>query len=430
VLLVAGMMLLAVPQGAAAVTWDDGAGGGDPRLWNAPANWNPDGVPTAADDVDLETSGLTSMGNPVHINSAATCNNIGMAYNNGTAAYLEINADFDIKGSFTRVIGKDADSGRVTHNSGTVDIAGGLTLSGTKAGSGWWKMTGSGATVNVGTNITLSRNDGGADHRFIQEDGTVTVGGNIGSASGGSTYDGYAAYELSGGSLTVTGNGGFGWKSAGWTDFNQTGGTASFGSLELGAATNDPGYGRAILADAADCTVTGNMEVGEGAGAGNGGTGVVRLDGSKTGAGTDMAITGDANFRMRSTLEAIIDQAAIDNPTDMRMVDVGGDALFEAGSLLDLSFDPAATPANGTWTLLTCAGTLDDQGLALLVPASPDDWDFEFVDTDQSGEPDALQVIYSGAAAAPIPEPATMAMLALAIGGLAPAVRRRLRAAA
>jgi hypothetical protein len=48
------------------------------------------------------------------------------------------------------------------------------------------------------------------------------------------------------------------------------------------------------------------------------------------------------------------------------------------------------------------------------------------VDTDQSGEPDALQVIYSGAAA-PIPEPATMALFALAVGGLAPAIRRRLR---
>src|SRR5262249_46207128 len=44
-------MAIAATANAIARTWDGGAGN---FLWSSPANWNPDGVPQASDDVIID----------------------------------------------------------------------------------------------------------------------------------------------------------------------------------------------------------------------------------------------------------------------------------------------------------------------------------------------------------------------------------------
>lgn len=55
--------LLPTPARASAVTWD---GGGTDDAWDTAENWNPNGVPTAADDVIINGNVTVDHGQDTH----------------------------------------------------------------------------------------------------------------------------------------------------------------------------------------------------------------------------------------------------------------------------------------------------------------------------------------------------------------------------
>jgi hypothetical protein len=119
----------------------------------------------------------------------------------------------------------------------------------------------------------------------------------------------------------------------------------------------------------------------------------------------------------RGDLKALVDAGGI------KTINVLADGFFGAGSQLILGFADGTDPYAGTWTLMSAGGSITDDGLV-------------FADgVDQSTGPDeegwtmdvgdiALTIGYVKPTV--IPEPATMSLVALALGGVAVRVRRRL----
>jgi len=152
---------------------------------------------------------------------------------------------------------------------------------------------------------------------------------------------------------------------------------------------------------------------------GGSGHGTLVLDGS-VGTGDDILNTRGGTNRLRflnnSTLRAIIDQDAVNNPDDMRQFilnstqNTSSNALFEPGSLLDPSFGPGVTPVTGSWTLVSTAAGLTDNGLAF-APGVDAGWSF-------STDGGQLTVSYV------VPEP-TSASAMLVLGGMLTVMRRR-----
>ncbi len=81
---------------AALKTWD---GGGGNLSWNNAANWNPDGLPTAADDVIIDIAGSTET---ISIPSGtAVCNTLSSNENLTVASTLNIASASTIDGLVT-----------------------------------------------------------------------------------------------------------------------------------------------------------------------------------------------------------------------------------------------------------------------------------------------------------------------------------------
>ncbi len=93
-------------------------------------------------------------------------------------------------------------------------------------------------------------------------------------------------------------------------------------------------------------------------------------------------------------------------------IEVANDVTFEAGSEIDLSF--LAEEADGTYTLMSAGGLIDDQAGGMLLSAASitDGWSYEIVDNGGLSE---LQVT--------VPEPAVMSFLIF--GGLACFARKK-----
>jgi hypothetical protein len=230
-------------------------------------------------------------------------------------------------------------------------------------------------------------------------------------------YDNNAqgTYLLQGGTLKVNGELIIGRSGSGGAagTLAQSGGT-----LQTFASTVTVGGGGAgtlSFADAAVATFGGQMHVGKSIGLGK-----VVLDGSRTGAGTNVTVGSfdldnpDAGYFGQGTLRAVIDADAIEDPSQMRQIVVAGAANLFVGSKLELAFDDAATPTAGTWTIMT-ASALINHGLVLDAQAVLAGWSFN-ADTIN----DVLTVSY-----APIPEPEAAGMILAVAGGLLARRHRR-----
>jgi len=195
------------------------------------------------------------------------------------------------------------------------------------------------------------------------------------------------------------------------------GGTFTTGNADILVGDGSTGTGVMTVSGDAQVSMSQRFHFGTG----SGGTGRLVLDGS-VGSGTNIINTRGGSDRFilgaNGTLEAVIDQAAIDTPAAMRMVVLTDtNALFESGSLLSMSFDPSATvPETGTWTLVDAATGITDNGIALDTASINAGWSLAIV--DGTGSQQFLQATFT------IPEPTSAAML---LGGLSLVFLRRRR---
>lgn len=271
-----------------------------------------------------------------------------------------------------------------------------------------------GAVLNLTAGNHTDGQSGASIYNFVGNDsaGTVNQSGgdyNIGHALrvGGGNADSDGAYNLSGGSLNVFRG----------SNSNIIG-TVGRPSLQVG---NPSTGGSGLLEISGGSLVTRfGSHLGDG--------GVFSVVGSGA---TSIAIgnnnNGDGNWVQRAggTLQAAIDAGGL---TPIFIDDNGDDgagifAEFEAGSLLDVSFDGIA-PVAGTWTVLELEngdietlGSGTATGMATLGLAlsgsTASGWSFN---VDNSGANGLLTVSY-------IPEPTSLALMMC--GGMAALLRRR-----
>jgi len=222
--------VLAAPQARAiARTWTAGNGS-----WNTAGNWTPNGVPTAADDLTINTAVIVSinnggngLANSLTITAGVTINRAGgrvMTVTGGiavnTSGNITITAPFtcasltkDGSGTLT-LMGAGLSSAQEV--SGAVDVLGGtLALAGANA-------LNTGGAVTVETGATLSRAGGGT----VNPGGLLTVNGTMSFANAGGLVASAAGVTVnSGGTLSFAAGGGL--TSTGTVTVN--GGALSFG---------------------------------------------------------------------------------------------------------------------------------------------------------------------------------------------------------
>lgn len=380
-------MAMLCTSAVAQVYWDNG--GGD-YLWSTALNWSGDFVPASTSAVQLIT---VPAANPVTIDAPAQAASLLVGSRIGTinhTVYLDIKADLTVGGNLNL---HNKGNGTVTQAVGTV-TCGTFYLAGSSstAGRGTYVLSGNGAvhvngsfTATGGTGNTFTQAGSGTS---VQIDGGVTSGNN----GGGDRW----TYRISGGTLTI---GSSVDRSYGAWFFDQSGGSASIGtSLNLGT-----GY-RTGTAEPMEWSIAGDSSLSIGTGVlmgwvGDGGThktgpqGRFTLKGSK-GSGSDVTVGG--NWRQTGsgtpntigslgTLKAVIDEAAIADPSAMRKVVITGNVTFDSGSVVLPEFDPlVSSPPTSptTWTLMTWPeGNVADNGLVLEETADPTTWSFAVTPT-------------------------------------------------
>ncbi len=328
-----------------AESWDFGAG---TTNWDDGLNWDTDAVPTGSNPVGIK--GFSEAQSPIitDLTSAISIPEFQIGAFMGTGFLTVSGGSVATTSNF--FVGMFTDGiGTVTQNSGAVTAGDGLVLGFDNNAQGTYNLTG--GTLNVAHLTSL---------------GAGNSAGNTGN-------------------------------------FNQSGGTFTGENFHIGSYGNNR-TGTLMLSDAASMTLTGDMEIGFDGGFATGNSGALILDGSKTGAGTNLSLD-ELKFGTVGTFVVYIDDDAILNPLNLHSVDANF-ADFNAGSLLDLDFALGTTPTVGTWTLVTAGININDFGLAL-APGVDAGWSFEIVSLDGGGE--ALQVTY-------VPEPSTIAMFAAGLG--------------
>jgi hypothetical protein len=212
---------------AGPISWTGGAG---TTFWGDAANWSPAGVPTSSNNLNLTGA------NTIQINVNAVCNNLTL---NNSGLSLTINAGFSLavsgnftltSGSFSTLASFPSVTGTTSLNGGTVSYSGSaaqtisalsyvnLTLgnsgvktfaTGTTNISGNLTISGSATTNCTTNNSTLNFN--GAAAQTITGTGSYnnliinnSTGVSIASASGSQTIGG--TLTLTAGALTTNGN--------------------------------------------------------------------------------------------------------------------------------------------------------------------------------------------------------------------------------
>ncbi len=427
-LVVAVVVTASVARG---VTWD---GGGDGQDWFDGDNWDPNGVPTAA--TDINTNALGSSGTPVVINNASAAVANSIAYNsvstaNAADAYLDIATDLTVTDNIQLA---NLGTGQVNHTGGTVASGTDVVVQ-TRDDSSFWKMS-AGATLNVGNDLIVTFNDA-----YMEQvaGSTVTVAGDMVVRSRADSKSG-VSYEMTGGVLTINNTAssavtqpdglGVAWGGT-YGIMVESGGTVTVnngGNLEVAArghSSGQSGNGEFVITGTGALTVDGTVVLGSTNSASTtspptAGVGLFTVIGGGAGGITVGGWDQRAETQEgRGDLKCLID----DSVAGIKTINVLDSALFGGGSQLIVGFADGVTPYAGTWTLMSLTnGVITDDGLVFAdgvdqsTGAGEEGWTMD-VGTS------ALMVTYVTQPA--IPEPATLLMLALGLGGLAGKLRRR-----
>jgi len=360
-------MLIASAAQAVPRSWAAAANGS----WNTAANWNPAGIPTAADDLTIPfavtvsvNNGGNALANSLTISAGATVNRPGggntrvLTVTNGISVTANANVAISIpftaaslakSGTGTLTLNGVALSGAGTEVSGNVDVTGGtLQLNGANAFT-------IGGVVTVGAGATLARAGGGA----LAPTGGLTVnGGTVTFAAGGGLTSG-GPVNVTAGSVSFAGAGGL---SA--TDVTLTGGSISFGGGGGLTATGTltVGAGTSVSTTAGANISAGTVSINGGTIA-FGGNGSLTSGGavSLTGGGSlSFAGNGDVNaqsFSLDSTSSFTVNFATGANPTNVNLT--GGSAALNG------TVNITGTPNQNSFNLVTGAGSVDITGVTL-----------------------------------------------------------------
>jgi len=322
------------------IAWDGGGGTGG--YWSNGVNWAGDNVPGTADTARINTN--TSSDNPAILDDAQTLLAARLGYGVFNAnTFLSIRTGAQLATTTTAdrdgfVVGQ-ASAGittRVTQTAGSVASASDVVLgndiniNGSTPSTVSYDLTGGtltatailriGRQVKNGSTATFNQTGGGVTTR------DVWIGESLAT---GST----ATYNLTAGTFSST------------RPSSQVGIV-----IGNGAATGTKALWR-VSGDAVINNVS-IIEMWESSASTT--ESVIELKGSRTGSGTDVVGT---NLRISrgqpgSTIRSLIDNAAIATPSQMRKVAVTNLEIYK-DAIVDVGFDGGASPASGTWTILT-----------------------------------------------------------------------------
>jgi hypothetical protein len=184
-------------------TWDRGAGTNN---WGDANNWNPDGVPTSSDNVNLTAS------DTININVAAAANDLTLN-NSGLTLTIESAKSLAVSGNLTMSAGTFNTQASFPTVSGTVSFDGGTfgyTLSGaqTVSNRAYYNLTlgGSGTKTMPGTSMTVNGDFTMSGTASATAAAALTVGGDFTIGNGCTFGAGSYTHTLSG---NFTNNGTF-----------------------------------------------------------------------------------------------------------------------------------------------------------------------------------------------------------------------------
>jgi hypothetical protein len=304
--------------------------------WADPLNWNPDSVPVAPNNAAIQNFSLAQ--SPV-ISGATSASVNELFVGQQFTSFLTINTSGTVTANrlYTGVFTNG--NGTTTQNAGTVIVTD-FALGFDNNSKGTYNLTGGSLSISGAT--------------------TLAAGNQVGNQG----------------------------------SFNQSGGTFTAGSISVGSDVAAR-TGSLTFSDSAITNFSNSIRVGV-----SGGTGQVFLDGSRTGAGTNVN-ADQLELGSLGTLVISIDDDAIDNSLSMRSIDTVN-STFSAGSVLDLGFGIGVTPTAGTWTILTASVNINDLGIVLNPADVSAGWSFN-VNTGPGV--DTLTVTYT------VPEPSSIVLL-------------------
>lgn len=193
------VLVLAGSASAATVLWDKGGQG---NLWSVPANWNPDGLPTAADTAQVFLPGDA---NKCIIDSsvAAVCSTVSVGTNRVRACYLEMTGGTLTTGGYIRI-------GELNDSNAVFTMSGGTVINTTNTGRLWVGMNrGSygvfilnGGEINPSDKVEVGKN-AGSNGSLIINGGVLNLAGQGSDDFEIATY-GTGTVYMNGGVVNIT----------------------------------------------------------------------------------------------------------------------------------------------------------------------------------------------------------------------------------
>jgi len=322
------------------IAWDGGGGTGG--YWSNGVNWAGDNVPGTADTARINTN--TSSDDPAILDDAQTLmaarlgygvNNASTFFSIRTGAQLSTTttANLDgfvvgqVSGGITTLVSQAAGS---VSSAADVVIGDAIDISGSNRSTARYEL--SGGTLTASAILRIGRRvKNGSSATFNQTGGDTTtrelrIGDELATS-------GTATYRMSGGSLTTT-------STSGQVGIVM-GASAATGTRALWSVSGDAVINNVSIIEMWESSASTTESV-------------IELKGSRKGSGTDVVGTNLRFSRGQpgSTIRALIDNAAIATPSQMRKVAVANLELYKDG-IVDVGFDSGASPASGTWTILT-----------------------------------------------------------------------------